>query len=172
MGADHVREFLNYLAQKRKVSASTQNQTFNALIFLYKQAVSMTKCKKHSMMPSEIKSVRSEQFCGASEPQRLAWSGVEFPGNRVQRFLRMFAQVALLWQVAAAIRWCFRCALAARGYADRRSRPSPRWQLSTVDAPPFPGPGRKSETDAFALRSDSTRGLLRQPELQAEGDPG
>lgn len=37
MGGEEVGEFLTYLAVKRKVSASTQNQALNALVFLYKQ---------------------------------------------------------------------------------------------------------------------------------------
>lgn len=36
MGANEVAEYLTYLAVKEKVSASTQNQALNALIFLYK----------------------------------------------------------------------------------------------------------------------------------------
>jgi hypothetical protein len=34
-GADEVRAFLEYLAVRRRVSASTQNQALNALVFLY-----------------------------------------------------------------------------------------------------------------------------------------
>src|SRR3989344_7176008 len=59
----------------------------------------MTKRKKHSMMLSEIKSVRREQLSGTPEAQRLAWSGVQFPGNRIQRFLSKATQVAALGQV-------------------------------------------------------------------------
>src|SRR5665811_311017 len=62
-------------------------------------AVSMTKCKKRSMMLLEVKSVWSEKLCGAFEAQRLAWSGVQLPRNRVQLFLRVLAQVAPFWQV-------------------------------------------------------------------------
>ncbi len=35
-GADQVQHFLRYLAVERKVSASTQNQALNALVFLFK----------------------------------------------------------------------------------------------------------------------------------------
>src|SRR3989304_4820680 len=59
----------------------------------------MTKRKKHSMMVSEIKSVRREQLSGAPEAQRLAWPGVQFPGNRIQLFLSKATQVAALGQV-------------------------------------------------------------------------
>jgi len=36
MSALHVREFVNYLANERGVSASTQNQALSAVLFLYK----------------------------------------------------------------------------------------------------------------------------------------
>jgi len=37
MSAQHVQEFLNYLAVKENVSASTQNQALNSINFLYKE---------------------------------------------------------------------------------------------------------------------------------------
>lgn len=39
MGAPEVREFLSSLATDRKVAASTQNQAFSALLFLYKEVL-------------------------------------------------------------------------------------------------------------------------------------
>jgi integron integrase len=39
MGGDEVREFLSDLATQRNVAASTQNQAFSALLFLYKEVV-------------------------------------------------------------------------------------------------------------------------------------
>ena len=39
MGADQIVEYLTYLAVKRKVSPSTQNQALSALLFLYKQVL-------------------------------------------------------------------------------------------------------------------------------------
>ena len=56
----------------------------------------MTKCKKCSMVLLEIESVRSEQLGGTLEAQRLAWAGVQFPGNRIQFFLSEATQVATL----------------------------------------------------------------------------
>lgn len=38
-GAQGVEDFLTYLATQRRVSASTQNQALNALVFLYKQVL-------------------------------------------------------------------------------------------------------------------------------------
>jgi hypothetical protein len=34
-----VKDYLTYLAVDKKVAASTQNQAFNALLFLYKQVI-------------------------------------------------------------------------------------------------------------------------------------
>jgi len=39
MGAPEIATFISHLATERKVAASTQNQAFNALIFLYKQVL-------------------------------------------------------------------------------------------------------------------------------------
>ena len=39
MGAPEVRSFCSHLAEKEHVSASTQNQAFNALVFLYRHIV-------------------------------------------------------------------------------------------------------------------------------------
>jgi site-specific recombinase XerD len=39
MGEDEIRQFLTHLAVKNNVSASTQNQALNALMFLYKRVL-------------------------------------------------------------------------------------------------------------------------------------
>ena len=39
MGAPEIARFISHLATEKKVAASTQNQAFNALIFLYKQVL-------------------------------------------------------------------------------------------------------------------------------------
>jgi len=39
LGADHVRQFLNYLVTEKHLSASSQNQALNALVFLYKHVL-------------------------------------------------------------------------------------------------------------------------------------
>ena len=41
MGHDEVVAFLDFLARERRVSASTQNQALNAIVFLYKRVLSM-----------------------------------------------------------------------------------------------------------------------------------
>jgi Phage integrase, N-terminal SAM-like domain len=42
MGADEISVFLTHLAVKEKVSASTQNQAFFALLFLYRDVLRVT----------------------------------------------------------------------------------------------------------------------------------
>jgi site-specific recombinase XerD len=37
--AEAVKEYLEFLAEERQVSASTQNQALNALVFLYEQVL-------------------------------------------------------------------------------------------------------------------------------------
>ena len=39
LSSNDVKEFLTFLAIKRKVSASTQNQAFNALLFFYRHVI-------------------------------------------------------------------------------------------------------------------------------------
>ena len=41
MGESEIEEFLTYLAVKKGVAASTQNQAFNALLFLYKKVLNI-----------------------------------------------------------------------------------------------------------------------------------
>jgi len=42
MGKLEIEEYLSYLATHRNVSASTQNQAFNALLFLYNQVLQIS----------------------------------------------------------------------------------------------------------------------------------
>ena len=58
MGEREIEAFLSFLAIRRKVSASTQNQAFNALLFLYRQVL-------HKELKESIQAVR------AKRPQRL-----------------------------------------------------------------------------------------------------
>jgi len=42
LGKPEIEAFLTHLAVDRKVSASTQNQAFNALLFLYREVLELT----------------------------------------------------------------------------------------------------------------------------------
>ncbi|MGD2124485.1 MAG: integron integrase [Desulfobacteraceae bacterium] len=60
MGKSEVEAFLTYLAVKRKVSSSTQNQAFNAILFLYRDVlnkdlegnVDAVRAKKPKRLPT------------------------------------------------------------------------------------------------------------------------
>jgi len=55
MGKDEIEAFLTSLAVTNKVSASTQNQAFNALLFLYEQVLGI------SFKEQNIQAVRAKQ---------------------------------------------------------------------------------------------------------------
>jgi integron integrase len=64
MGGKEVGEFLTYLAVKRKVSASTQNQALNALAFLYKKVLKNQLCDlnfNHSIVGERLPVVLSRE---------------------------------------------------------------------------------------------------------------
>jgi len=62
MGKEEIESFLSYLAIERKVSASTQNQAFNAILFLYKRVlltpvngqIQSTRAKKRVHLPTVL----------------------------------------------------------------------------------------------------------------------
>jgi integrase len=54
MGKTEIEAFLSHLVIHRNVSPSTQNQAFNALIFLYKQVLEQD-------LPDEISAIRSKK---------------------------------------------------------------------------------------------------------------
>lgn len=54
MGKPEIESFLSHLAVNANVAASTQNQAFNALLFLYKQVLNME-------LPDDINAIRSKK---------------------------------------------------------------------------------------------------------------
>lgn len=54
MGAKEIEEYLTFLAVRENVAASTQNQAFNALLFLYREVL-------QKKLPEEINSVRAKR---------------------------------------------------------------------------------------------------------------
>ena len=72
MGAANVEKFLTFLAVERNVAASTQNQAFSAILFLYKEVLKR---------PLET----SFQFIGAKKPKRLP---IVLAKSEVQQVLR------------------------------------------------------------------------------------
>ena len=54
MGKPEIEAFLSHLVMKRNVASSTQNQAFNAILFLYKYALDID-------MPEDINALRSKK---------------------------------------------------------------------------------------------------------------
>jgi site-specific recombinase XerD len=69
LGPEAVKEYLEYLALERKVSARTQNQALNALVFLYEQVIGepigtlgeFTRAKRPKRLPVVL--TRAEVNC-------------------------------------------------------------------------------------------------------------
>ena len=68
-----VRQFLTDLAEKQNVSASTQNQALNALVFLYRQVLQSTlgkmeafvRAKRPKNLPIVLTKGKSSRFLNA-----------------------------------------------------------------------------------------------------------
>jgi integron integrase len=80
MGEPEVRRFLSHLAEELKVSASTQNQALNALVFLYGPVL----CKPVGIM---------EPFIRAKRPRNLP---IVLTKTEVRRLLKQLDSVARL----------------------------------------------------------------------------
>jgi len=69
MGGKEISDFLTYLAVERRVSASTQNQALNALVFLYKQVLKIP-LDHFDFKPARI-GTRLPVVLGRDETQKL-----------------------------------------------------------------------------------------------------
>jgi integron integrase len=70
LGTDDCKNFLSYLALKEKVSASTQNQAFNAILFLFRHVL----CKDMGNMAETVRAKRGQKLpvvFSANEVKRL-----------------------------------------------------------------------------------------------------
>lgn len=63
LGADHIRDYLNYLVQERHVSAETQKQAFHSILYGYKtlgirlnRIEGIQKPKRTKRLPARSKS--------------------------------------------------------------------------------------------------------------------
>jgi len=110
MGEKEISQYISYLAVKRNVAASTQNQALNAIVFLYKRALnrelgdfgSMERAKRPKRLPTVLTkneadlvlTVMSGKYalmakllygCGLRlmECLRLRVKDIEFEGNQV-----------------------------------------------------------------------------------------
>ncbi len=75
MTADHVESFLTYLAVRRRVAASTQNQALNALVFLFRDVVkkeigefNAIRAKRPIRLPTVLSQDEVRRVLAAMEP--------------------------------------------------------------------------------------------------------
>jgi hypothetical protein len=81
LSSDDVKEFLTYLAVKRKVSATTQNQAFNALLFLYRHVVKsefgkidgVVRAKRKPYIPVVLSREEIDEILSYLEPPMILW---------------------------------------------------------------------------------------------------
>jgi integron integrase len=110
MGENEISEYISFLAVKRNVAASTQNQALNAIVFLYKQVLkrelgdfgSMERAKRPKRLPTVLTKNEADLVlavmsgtnalmtkllygCGLRlmECLRLRVKDIEFEGNQV-----------------------------------------------------------------------------------------
>ena len=73
---DEIKEYLTWLAINKKVSASTQNQALNAIVFLYKHVLNIdigdfsshVRAKKSTYIPTVLSKEETNTFFSYAEP--------------------------------------------------------------------------------------------------------
>ncbi len=98
MAEPEIEAFLNHLAVHRNVAASTQNQAFNALIFLYKQVlkvelkddINAIRAKRPIKVPVVMSKVEVSALIKAlTEPHRLMAGLLYGTGMRIMECVRL-----------------------------------------------------------------------------------
>lgn len=98
MGKPEIESFLTYLAVERNVSASTQNQAFNALLFLYREVLELDmpqldkvhRAKKAQRLPTVLSPEEVRQVLSQLDGKywiagnRLYGSGLRLRGQDIE----------------------------------------------------------------------------------------
>jgi len=101
MGKKEIEMFLSHLAVDRNVAVSTQNQAFNALIFLYRQVlnlpfaddISAVRSKKAPRLPVVLSRQEMARLLAAMRGDALLMARVMYGGGlRLQELLRLRVQ--------------------------------------------------------------------------------
>ena len=75
MGMVDVEAFLSMLANERKVSASTHNQTLSALLFLYREVLNIDLPWLNNIgRPQQTKRIPTEAYSVRTDQRRGRWS--------------------------------------------------------------------------------------------------
>ena len=98
LGPPQVQEFLTFLAEKDHVSASTQNQAFNAVLFLYKRVLDISlgnigdfvRAKRHRPLPVVLTPAEARRILSTmSGKGRLMASLLYGSGLRISECVRL-----------------------------------------------------------------------------------
>lgn len=97
MGSTEIEAFLTHLATERNVAASTQNQAFNALLFLYREIldielgpIASVRAKKPSRLLTVLTRAECMKIIGAmTDPQKLMAQILFGSGLRAMECLRL-----------------------------------------------------------------------------------
>jgi integron integrase len=98
MGHEFVQEYLEYLAVDRKISASTQNQALNALVFLYKHILGQplsemgefTRAKRPQRLPVVLSAQETERLLAQLSDVKGLMAGLLYgSGLRLMECLRL-----------------------------------------------------------------------------------
>jgi integron integrase len=93
-----IKEYLNYLATERSISASTQNQALNALVFLYSQVLQrnigdiepFTRAKRPQHLPQVMTREEVQKLFSYMEGIHLLMAGLMYGGGlRVMECVRL-----------------------------------------------------------------------------------
>lgn len=98
MDRPEVQEYLNYLANERNVSSSTQNQALSALVFLFRDVLSidisdmdnLVRAKKKTNLPTVLSRVEVRSILSSMRglPKRITWL-IYGTGMRITEALRL-----------------------------------------------------------------------------------
>jgi site-specific recombinase XerD len=98
LGAPEVTAFLNYLASERDVAAATQNQALSALLFLYKEVLSMSlpwldgleRAKRPARLPTVLTVVEVERLLAQLHGPRWLMASLRYgAGLRLRECLKL-----------------------------------------------------------------------------------
>lgn len=101
MGKDEIEAYLSYLAVEKNVAASTQNQAFNALLFLYRQVLDLSfaediaaiRAKKPPRLPVVLSHDEMRRLLGAMRGNAALMARVMYGGGlRLKELLRLRVQ--------------------------------------------------------------------------------
>ena len=98
MGKAEIERFLSHLAIRENVAAATQNQAFNALLFLYEKVlhipfgdnISATRSKRRPKLPTVLNQAEVKQLFSHLKGEHILMAGLLYGGGlRLMECLRL-----------------------------------------------------------------------------------